>query len=282
MIPVFFSLLSSLFQQVYDVTPPGLVICLACGYIGSGRYFSAYRHEFIGTLLMIGFTFSPGKWIGQDALMVAWIAHVCGCVASDWIGGGPHVNPAVTVSMYALGKCSYTEGFVRIMGSMAGGLVAFPLYSVFADKMGLTQLEGPEFNAKDDEAGVAAGLSEFWAVTLLMIMIYVLNWELNFGKYHYWIKQTLTALGIRYLIETFPLAGPAINPMLGTTWYIFANGQFPDQIGHYFTYWVCPFAAAVFASCLYAVYAGETVFGQKLPFGPVKGNAAAPSSKKNK
>ena len=52
-------------------------------------------------------------------------------------------------------------------------------------------------------------------MVLLMILIYTLNWELNFGKYHYWIKQTLTAIGIRYLIETFPTAGPAINPMLG-------------------------------------------------------------------
>ena len=56
-----FTLLSSLFKQAYDVTPPGLVTCLACAYIGSGRYFAAYRHEFIGTLLMIGFTFSPGN-----------------------------------------------------------------------------------------------------------------------------------------------------------------------------------------------------------------------------
>jgi glycerol uptake facilitator-like aquaporin len=277
-----FSLLSSLFQKVYDFTPPGLVTCLAAGYIGSGRYFSAYRHEFVGTLLMIGLTFSPGKWIGQNSLMVAWIAHACGVIAADKIGGGPHVNPAVTVSMYALGKCSYTESFVRIMGAMAGGLVAFPLFSIFADQLGLTQLGGPEFNSKGDEEGLAAGISEFWAVTLLMIMIYTLNWELNFGKYHYWIKQTLTAVGIRYLIETFPRAGPAINPMLGTTWYIFANGAFPNEMGHYFTYWVCPFAAALFSSYLYVVYAGGTVFGQKVPLGPVKGDPAASSSKKNK
>ena len=52
-------------------------------------------------------------------------------------------------------------------------------------------------------------------MVLLMILIYVVNWELNFGKFHYWIKQTLTAVGIRYLIETFPLAGPAINVQHG-------------------------------------------------------------------
>jgi len=282
---VLISFLSSIYQQVVPLVPPGLITCLASAFVGDGAHIAAFRHEFIGTLLMVGLTFSPGKWIGQDSLAIAWVAHALGVIASDKIGGGPHVNPAVTVSMYALGKCSYTEGFVRIMGAMGGGLVAFPLFKVFADTMGLTPLGGPEFDPKDDEEGIAAGFSEFVAMILLMFLIYAVNWELNFGKFHYWIKQTLTAVGIRYLIETFPLAGPAINPMLGTCWYIFAYGGFPDHVGHYFTYWVASFAGAIVASCLYVIYAGGTVFGQTLPIGPMKGEEkveAAPESKKKK
>jgi hypothetical protein len=84
--------------------------------------------------------------------------------------------------MFALGKCNYTEAFVRIMGAMAGGLVAFPLFKMVAEVcmcylfsrvchvlcinlslinnffffflmqgMDLTPLGGPEFNPKDDE-----------------------------------------------------------------------------------------------------------------------------------
>lgn len=264
--------------------PPGLATCLAGAFVEDSKYVSTWRAEFIGTLLMIGLTFSPGKWIGQDSLAVAWIAHACGVVAADKIGGGQHVNPAVTVSMFALGKCSYTEAFVRIMGSMAGGLVAFPLFKVVADQFGLTPLGGPEFNPENDEDAIAAGFSEFVAMILLMFLIYIVNWELNFGKYHYWIKQTLTAIGIRYIIETFPTAGPAINPMLGTTWHIFAYGGFPEHGGHFFTYWVATISGAIVASYLYAVYAGGTVFGKALPIGPVKGQAkaAATDSKKKK
>ncbi|KAL7462906.1 hypothetical protein ACHAXS_003280 [Conticribra weissflogii] len=279
---VLLSAVSSFFQQVAPILPPGLVTTVAAAFVGDGKYFSVWKNEFIGTLLMIGFTFSPGKWIGRDALTVAWFAHACGVVAADKIGGGQHVNPAVTLSMYALGKCNYTEAFVRIMGSMAGGLVAFPLFKVFADYMKLTPLGGPEFNPSGDEEGINAGLSEFLAVVLLMIIIYTVNWELNFGKYHYWIKQTLTAIGIRYLIETFPTAGPAINPMLGTTWYIFANGAYPDHLGHYFTYWVSPFLAAIVASCMYVIYAGGTVFGKTLPLGPVKGGGKPTTSESKK
>lgn len=285
---VFTELLSSVYRTLVPLFPPGLITCIAAAFVADGKYLSAYRHEFIGTLLMIGLTFSPGKWIGQDSRAVNWVAHAIGVIAADRIGDGPHVNPAVTVSMWALGKCDYTEGFVRVMGAMAGGLVSFPLFKMFTDQFGLEPLGGPEFDSKDDEEGIVAGFSEFCAMVLLMILIYTVNWELNFGKYHYWIKQTLTAVGIRYLIETFPTAGPAMNPMLGTVWYIFANGDYPHHPGHYFTYWVAPCAGAIVASCLYVVYAGGTVFGKSLPIGPIKEEEvkpkakAAPESKKKK
>mmetsp|Transcript_14181 Transcript_14181/g.30226 ORF Transcript_14181/g.30226 Transcript_14181/m.30226 type:complete len:282 (-) Transcript_14181:163-1008(-) len=280
---VFTSLLSSIYKQLVPLFPPGLVTCIASAFIADGKYLHAYRHEFVGTLLMIGLTFSPGKWIGADSLAVAWIAHAAGVVAADKIGGGPHVNPAVTVSMYALGKCDYTEAYIRIMGAMAGGLVSFPLFKLLAETLDLTPLGGPEFDSKDDEEGLIAGFSELAATLLLMILIYAVNWELNFGKYHYWVKQTLTAIGIRYLIETFPTAGPAMNPMLGTVWYIFAYGEYPQHAGHYFTYWVASCAGALLASCLYVVYAGGTIFGKTLPIGPIKGEEkAAPESKKKK
>jgi glycerol uptake facilitator-like aquaporin len=211
------TILSKIYHKIAPIFPPGLATSLAASYIGDGKFFKAWRHEFIGTLLMIGLTFTPGKWIGQDSIAIAWAAHACGVIAADKIGGGPHVNPAVTCSMYALGKCSYTEAFVRIMGAMGGGLVAFPLYKLVADTMNLTPLGGPEFDPTNDADGIHAAFSEAVAVVLLMLLIYTVNWELNFGKYHYWIKQTLTALGIRYIIQTFPLAGPSINPMLATT-----------------------------------------------------------------
>lgn len=262
--------------------PRGLFVSVFSCFVGEGKYVSAYRHEFIGSLLMILFTFSPGKWIGQESLAVAWVAHACGVIAADKIGGGPHVNPAVTLSMFALGKCTYTEAFVRVMGAMGGGLVAFPIFNVLAKEMNLTPLGGPEFDPTGDEEGIEAAFSEFVATVLLMFLIYLVNWELNFGAYHYWIKQTLTAVGIRYIIETFPRAGPAINPMLGTTWYIFANNQYPEHLGHYFTYWISPCLAGVFASFCYAVYAGEKLFGKTMPFGPIKGKAAVEEPKKKK
>lgn len=94
---------------------------------------------------------------------------------------------------------------------------------------------GPEFNIHDKEEAIEAFLSEFFATALLMWAIFILNWELHFGKYHYIIKQSLTAVAIRALIELFPTAGPSMNPMLATSWAVFGVGEkfaYPDDFMH--------------------------------------------------
>jgi glycerol uptake facilitator-like aquaporin len=194
-------------------TPLGLLLPLVgLAFIQNNAYFSAFRQEFVGTMVMIVCTFSAGKWIGETDNKVAWASHAVGVVAADYLTGGPHVNPAVTVSMFTLGKCSYTEGYVRIAAQMAGGLVSFPLYHLISTvALKLTPFGGPEFH-EDNKANITvadAFLSEFCASFLLMWLIYLVNWEYHFGKRtHYIIKQTLTAIGIRGLIEFFPTAGP--------------------------------------------------------------------------
>jgi len=159
-------------DDVVAFFPPGVLLSVAAGCVEHRKYWSAYVKEFIGTLLMVVFTFSAGKWIGEDDITVAWSAHAVGVVLADYIGGGQHVNPAVTVSMWALDKCSYTEGFVRIAGQMGGGLVAFPLFQYAAEQFNLTPFGGPEFTA---EADVDAFLSEFMSTFLLMWVIYIVS-----------------------------------------------------------------------------------------------------------
>jgi len=219
---------------------------------------------------MIGFTFSSGKWIGVDSLPLNWAAHAMGVVAADRIGGGQHVNPSVSVTMWALGKCTYEEMLVHISGAMAGGLVAFPLFQVFSDGMNWTALGGPTYNVEGDEDGSSSAASEFFATLLLLFVIFAVNWELDFGKHHYWIKQTLTAVAIRFLIEVFPTAGPAMNPMLGTTWFVFASGAYPEDVKHYFVYWIASIIGGLVAGFCYVAYAGGTFFSKKLPIGPMK------------
>jgi glycerol uptake facilitator-like aquaporin len=275
--------LSAFFQEVLAYVPPGLGITLAAGFIEKGKYLGSFRQELVGTLLMIVFTFSAGKWIGAASRNVAWIAHAIGVIAADKIGGGPQVNPAVTMAMWALGKITYTDAYVKVAGQMAGGLIAFPLYHAISEALKLEPFGGPEFKMAAGSAHpVEAFLSEYTATLLLCLAIYILNWELNFGKHHYIIKQSLTAVCIRALIECFGTAGPAMNPMLATAWYVFGVGtknEYPTDGSHYLVYWIAPWMAAVTSAFVWVAYAGGTVFGTRLPMKPIK-KSAAPASKK--
>ena len=206
---------SHFLNTVLGYVPPGLSLSLATSAIEDGKYLSSYRHEFVGSLLMIVCTFSAGKWIGSESRNVAWISHALGVITADYLAGGPHVNPSVTMAMYALGKVTYTDAFVRIAAQLGGGLVAFPVFHAISDAMKWTPFGGPEFNM-DGDAVADAFLSEYTATLLLMFAIYILNWELHFGKYHYIIKQSLTAFAIRALIEYFPTAGPVRNRFFDT------------------------------------------------------------------
>jgi glycerol uptake facilitator-like aquaporin len=163
---------SSFFNDLVDFTPPGLVLSFAAGNVADRKYFDVYVKEFIGSMLMIAFTFSAGKWVGQDSIPVAWAFHAIGVIAADYFGGGQQVNPAVTMSMWALGKCNYTEAFVRVAGQMGGGLISFPLFHALAEALNWTPLGGPEFSM---EANADAAISEFVATFLLMWAIYVVS-----------------------------------------------------------------------------------------------------------
>ena len=78
--------------------------------------------------------------------------------------------------MWSLGKCGYTEAFVRIAGEMGGGLLSFPVFHFIADCMSMTPFGGPEFGkAAEEEHPVEAALSEFLATFLLCWAIYLVR-----------------------------------------------------------------------------------------------------------
>jgi glycerol uptake facilitator-like aquaporin len=83
------------------------------------------------------------------------------------------------------------------------------------------------------------------------------------------------------LIELFPTAGPAMNPMLATCWDVFGvsnDFDFPKENEHYFVYWLAPCVSAILAGVVYAIYSGDKIFGISLPIGPLK--SKTPASKK--
>ena len=67
----------------------------------------------------------------------------------------------------------------------------------------------------------------------------------------YLIKQPLIAASIRAIILCYGATGPAINPMLATSYHIIKTGEWPDA-RHWLVYWGAASAGACFAALLWS------------------------------
>jgi len=150
-------------------------------------------------------------------------------------------------------------------------------------------LGGPEFDPAGAVPASTAALHEFLAMFLLCTLVYAVNWVFSV-KDKYFVKQSLTAFGVRAIIETLGAAGPAINPGLATTWAFYkaslptivgtgkkateVAGQyaFPANAEFYYVYWLASTAGALASALAYAAYSGGTFFGYRI--------GAAPKAKK--
>ena len=182
------------------------------------------------------------------------------------------------MAMCCIGKIPWQQFVTHVAGQMLGGVVAFPALQTLAARLGWTPLGGPTVDAAiAGDALREAALHEFGATLLLCLGVFAICLESPF-KDIYPLKITCVAALIRFLIVYLGAAGPAINPMLATTWALYATGSFPTFYQHYLVYWAAPLAAAVTAGFVYALLkSGATFFGVALRGGAKK---AAPKKKK--
>eukprot|EP00928_Gymnodinium_smaydae_P031589 TRINITY_DN23141_c0_g1_i1.p1 TRINITY_DN23141_c0_g1~~TRINITY_DN23141_c0_g1_i1.p1 ORF type:complete len:292 (-),score=22.21 TRINITY_DN23141_c0_g1_i1:134-940(-) len=246
--------------------PQALIFVVCLAHAPLGHRWDDFFKEFAGTIVMIVTQFPAGKWVARDCWWMAWLWHAAGVVGADWIAGGPNVNPSVAISMVALGKLKYSAFLCRVAAELAGGLVAFPLCRRFGSYFELPALGGPSFDHVNASV-VGPAIDEFLATGVLCLAIYLMNWELAVKKY-YLVKQSLTAIVIRFNLETFKRSGCAMNPMLGTTWAVFLSSSgkagvyaLPSEAAHYLCYWVASFAGALLSAFLYATIKGVPWFG---------------------
>lgn len=213
---------------------------------------------------MVFCCFTPGPFLGHLGGWEEWTAHFGGILLADYTCGGPHVNPAVSFAFFVWRKLSLAQVAVLWAAQMAGGVLAFPLLQACSSPYGV-QIGGPS---------VASGVSleqamwgEFLGTFLLLAAVFVFctTW---LGA-HWPIKQSLVAISIRGIcILNGGATGPALNPMLGTTWALFKNHgheSFPligDKAGneHYLVYWLASIAGGCAASLLWSLIWSDGIF----------------------
>ena len=103
-----------------------VLACVIYGQTGSkSSLATAFNKEFFGTVLIVVLTMSPGRWFGMDAEPVLgvpadWIFLGAGIVMTDWVGGGPHVNPGISFAFWLLGKIEAAEMAINMIAQTAG------------------------------------------------------------------------------------------------------------------------------------------------------------------
>jgi len=101
---------ASIMGQCRDFALTGSVVailgsCASLIPLGKEKY--SFVKEFFGMFFIVGFTFTPGKWVGTEAWWHSWMWHGAGIIAADLLCGGGHVNPSMSYALYAVGYVTY-------------------------------------------------------------------------------------------------------------------------------------------------------------------------------
>lgn len=213
--------------------------------------------EFIGTFALIFIGAGAGA-LGVDLVGVA-LAHGLVIVAFAYAYGhisGTHINPAVTLGVWAAGKIDTPRALsyvaVQLFGGIVGALVLSFVLGGAETGLGATRLaRGLEFGGRTISIDPAAGL-----VLELILTFFLVNTIMNAGISG---KATIPAGLAIGLTLTFcilmggPLTGGSLNPArsLGPA---VVTGDFADL----WLYFVGPIAGGILAGLLY-----KTVFEER-------------------
>jgi glycerol uptake facilitator protein len=162
---------------------------------------------------------------------------------------GAHVNPAVTVAFFTYGRVSLVELITRILGQLTGGCFGWMLLQYILSTHFSLSIGGPA--TPDGVPTGDAAISEGFATFLLLCAVCLAS-ETALGR-NYWIKMSLIAAAVRGIIEAPPVlaaTGPAINPMIATTYHTILHGAYPTTRPFFVIYWAGACAGAIVATFL--------------------------------
>jgi MIP family channel proteins len=205
--------------------------------------------EFIGTFALIFIGAGAGA-LGDGGLVGVALAHGLVIVGFAYAYGhisGTHINPAVTLGVWAAGKIDTVRALAYVAVQLLGGIVgAFALSWVLGERRG-----GLGATVLADGVSPTQGL-----VLELILTFFLVNTIMNAGISG---KATIPAGLAIGLTLTFcilmggPLTGASLNPAR-TLGPALATGNFADI----WLYFVGPIAGAVLAGLLY-----KTVFEER-------------------
>jgi aquaporin Z len=214
---------------------------LVLGGCGSAVISAAFPEVGIG-LLGVALAF------GLTVLTMAYaIGHVSGC----------HLNPAVTVGLWAGGRIKANEVLQYIIAQVIGGIAgAGILYLIASGQMGFDISGGLASNGYGEHSpggySLLSGFVTEVVMTFFFLFVILGATDERAPKGYAGIAIGL-ALTLIHLIS-IPVTNTSVNPARSTGPAIFVGGWALSQL---WMFWVAPIIGAILAGFIYPLVAGK-------------------------
>jgi aquaporin Z len=223
-----------------------------------------YVAEFIGTFwLVLGGCGSavlaaafPGLGIGFVGVSLAFgltvvtmayaVGHISGC----------HLNPAVSIGLWAGGRFEAKELFPYIVSQVLGGIAAAGiLYLIASGKAGF-ELGGFAANGYGEHSPGGYNMTAALATEVVMTFIFLI---VILGATHSKAPKGFAGIAIGLCLTlihliSIPVTNTSVNPARSTSQALFVGGWAIEQL---WLFWVAPIIGAIIAGFVYKFLSPE-------------------------
>lgn len=211
--------------------------------------------EFFGTFWLVlggcGAAVLAGQWIGRAGVSLAFGLTVLTMAYAIGHISGAHLNPAVSLGLWAGGRFSGKDLIPYILAQVVGGLVAGSvLYMIATGKAGFNPADGFASNGvgsfSPEKYRVLPGLLCEVVMTgmFLLVIMGATDKKAPAGFAPIAIGLALTLI---HLIS-IPVTNTSVNPARSTAVAFFAGGEFVKQL---WMFWVFPIIGGVGGGLIY-------------------------------
>lgn len=214
---------------------------LVLGGCGSAVISAAFPEVGIG---LVGVSLA----FGLTVLTMAYaIGHISGC----------HLNPAVTVGLWAGGRHPIGEVIPYIVAQVLGAVVgAYVLLTIASGAPGFDIAGGLASNGYGEHSPGGYSLASGFITEVVMTMMFLI---IILGAIHHRAPTGFAGIAIGlgltliHLIS-IPVTNTSVNPARSTGVAVFAGGW---AIGQLWLFWVAPIVGAVIGAAAYRFVGGE-------------------------
>ena len=197
------------------------------------RYPQAWLHQYIST------PFAQLVCLGAAMVFVV-LAIIYSPLGNK---SGAHINPAVTLGMWRLGKIETGDALFYIASQFIGGIGAVQLCGLFLGR-GYTKFGTDYVVTHPGPRGPTVAFVAEWIITFVLMM--TLMWALSDAKREKYAGVMLALLIGFYLVVEEPFSGMSMNPARS-----FASAWAARQWTYLWIYFVAPISATLTAAELF-------------------------------